>query len=66
LTIENARRDGVRVSERADGLQRAGSIQSATAGQQQEFTITNKQTAKSMRIPVWFELLLNSGLSAEA
>jgi hypothetical protein len=66
LTIENARRDGVRVSERADGSQRAGSIQSATAGQQQEFTITNKQTAKSMRIPVWFELLLNSGLSAEA
>jgi hypothetical protein len=31
LTIENAKRDGVRVSERADGSQRAGSIQSAAA-----------------------------------
>jgi hypothetical protein len=33
LTIENATRDGVRVSERADGSQRAGSIQRAAAGQ---------------------------------
>lgn len=32
LTIENAKRDGVLVSERADGSQRAGSIQSAAAG----------------------------------
>jgi hypothetical protein len=32
LTIENAKRDGVRVSERADGSQRAGSIQRPQPG----------------------------------
>ena len=66
LTIENAKRDGVRVSERADGSQRAGSIQWAAAGQHLEFTIAKKPMPKSMQIPVWFELLLNSIHSAEA
>jgi hypothetical protein len=65
LTIENAKRDGVRVSERADGSQRAGSIQRARAGQHLEFTIANKPAPKSTQIPLWFELLLNSRLSAE-
>src|ERR1700676_337384 len=36
LTIENAKRDGVRVSERAYGSQRAGSIQRAVAGEHLE------------------------------
>jgi hypothetical protein len=66
LTIENAKRDGVRVSERADGSQRAGSIQSAAAGQYQEFTIASKPSPRSTSVPLWFELLLNSVLSAEA
>jgi len=66
LTIENAKRDGVRVTERADGSQRAGSIQSAAAGQYQEFTTAKKPLPKSTKIPVWFELQLNSVLSAEA
>jgi hypothetical protein len=66
LTIENAKRDGVRVSERADGSQRAGSIQWAAAGQHLEFTITTKPLPKSTQVPLWFELLLNSALSAEA
>jgi hypothetical protein len=65
LTIENAKRDGVRVSERADGSQRAGSIQRAQAGQHLEFAIAKKPIPKSTQIPVWFELLLNSRLSAE-
>jgi hypothetical protein len=65
LTIENAKRDGVRVSERADGSQRAGSIQRAAAGQHLEFTIAKNQMPKSTQIPLWFELLLNSSLSAE-
>jgi hypothetical protein len=65
LTIENAKRDGVRVSERADGSQRAGSIQRAAAGQDLEFTVAKKQMFKSTQIPLWFELLLNSNLSAE-
>jgi hypothetical protein len=63
LTIENARRDGVRVSERADGSQRAGSIQWAAAGQHLEFTIAKKPVPKSTQVPLWFELLLNSVLS---
>jgi hypothetical protein len=66
LTIENAKRDGVRVSERADGSQRAGSIQWAAAGQDLEFVIAKKPLPKSTRVPLWFELLLNSVLSAEA
>jgi hypothetical protein len=66
LTIDNAKRDGVRVSERADGSQRAGSIQWAAAGQHLEFTIAEKPLPKSTQVPLWFELLLNSVLSAEA
>ncbi len=65
-TIENAKRDGVRVTERADGSQWAGSIQWAAAGQHQEFTISKKPPPKSTQIPVSFELLLNSIHSAEA
>ena len=56
LTIDNAKRDGVRVSERADGSQRAGSIQWAAAGQRLEFTIAKKPLPKSTQIPLWFEL----------
>jgi hypothetical protein len=65
LTTENAKRDGVRVSERADGSQRAGSIQRAAAGQHLEFTIAQKPMQKTAQIPLWFELLLNSIFSAE-
>src|ERR1700681_2013971 len=50
LTIENAKRDGVRVSERADGSQRAGSIQRAAAGQHPESTIAKKRMPKSTQI----------------
>jgi hypothetical protein len=64
-TIENAKRDGVRVSERAEGSQSAGSIQWADTGQQMDFLIQRKPT-KTTRVPVSFELLLNSILSAEA
>jgi hypothetical protein len=65
-TIDNAKRDGVRVSERADGSQRAGSIQWAAAGQHLEFSVTKKPLHKSTRVPLWFEVLLNSILSTEA
>jgi hypothetical protein len=66
LTIDNAKRDGVRVSERADGSQRAGSIQWAAGGQHMEFTIAKKALPKSTQVPLWFELLLNSVLSPES
>src|SRR6202051_4783650 len=65
-TIDNAKRDGVRVFERADGSQLAGSIQWAAAGQHLEFSIAMKPLPKSTQVPLWFELLLNSALSAEA
>jgi hypothetical protein len=54
LTIDNAKRDGVRVSERADGSQSAGSIQRAAAGQHLEFSIAKKPLPKSTQIPLWF------------
>jgi hypothetical protein len=66
LTIQNARRDGVRVTERADGSQRAGSIQWGSAGQYLEFRIAQEPLSKSTQVPLWFELLLNSILSAES
>jgi hypothetical protein len=65
LTVENAKRDGVRVSERADGSQRAGSIQWAAAGQHMEFSIAKKPLPESTQVSLWFELLLNSIHSAE-
>ena len=65
LTIENAKRDGVRVSERAEGSQRAGSIQRVAAGQHLKFTTAKRQVPKSTQIPLWFELLLNGSHSAE-
>ena len=66
LTIENAKRDGIRASDRADGSQRAGSIQWATGQQYLEVTISKKPILKTARVPLWFELVLNSKLSAEA
>src|ERR1700688_272596 len=55
LTIDNAKRDGVRVSERADGSQSAGSIQWASKGQYLEFKIAQKPLQRSAQIPLWFE-----------
>jgi hypothetical protein len=66
FTIDNAKRDGVRVSERADGSQRAGSIQWAAAGQHLEFSVAKQPLHKLTQVPLWFELILNSVLSAEA
>jgi hypothetical protein len=66
FTIDNAKRDGVRVAERANGSQRAGSIQWAAAGQHMEFTVSKKLLPKSAQVPVWYELVMNSTLSAEA
>jgi hypothetical protein len=65
LTIENAKREGVRVSERTDGSQRAGSIQPAAAGRYLEFVTAMKPMPKPTQIPLGFELLLNSRHSAE-
>src|SRR4030088_2575810 len=53
LTIENAKRDGVRISQRAGVSLRAVSIQWAVPGQHLEFTIAKKPMPKSTRIPLW-------------
>ena len=63
LTIDNAKRDGVRVSERADGSQSAGSIQWASKGQYLEFKIAQKPLQRSAQIPLWFELLFGAAHS---
>ena len=65
-TVENAKRDGVRVGQRAHGSQRAGSIQVAHTDDHMDFLITARPTAKYHRLRVFYELLLNSNLSAEA
>jgi hypothetical protein len=65
-TIQNAKRDGVRVSERAHGSQRAGSIQEAHPGNSLEVLTATRPTAKYQRVRLRYEILLNSNLSAEA
>jgi hypothetical protein len=65
-TIENAKRDGIRVSEHAAGSQRAGSIQHATGNTSLSFETKRKPRSEHIRVPLRYELLLNSKLSAEA
>jgi hypothetical protein len=65
-TIENAKRDGVRVSERAQGSQCAGSIQVAPAGHNLEVLAATRPSVMRHQVPLRYELLLNSNLSAEA
>ena len=65
-TIENAKRDGVNINERARGSQRAGSIQTAESGGYLDVTAVTKPQAVIRRVKRWYELLLNSNLSREA
>ncbi len=65
-TIENAKRDGVNVSERAHGSQRAGSIQAAGPGLYLEVTVATRPHTVVHRVQRQYELLLNSNLSRES
>lgn len=65
-TLENARRDGVRVSEQDFGANRAGQIATAAPGSTQEFPIRSSLDEISVRLAVRYELLLNSNHSREA
>jgi IrrE N-terminal-like domain len=65
-TVENSKRDGVNVSERADGSQRAGSIQVANPGGYLEVTIVTRSQSLVQQVPRRYELLLNSNLSRES
>jgi len=64
-TIENAKRDGVRVHQREFGSQHAGQIQPANT--RDVFRLPERPSFKDKRetVPVRFELLLNSHQSRE-
>jgi len=63
-TIENAKRDGVRITEAAHGSQRGGSIQCASG--HQFLDVVRRPYPQFERVPLWYELLLNSSLSVES
>lgn len=65
-TIENAKRDGVRVSLRNVGSQSAGQIGVAANNASLEFVVRLAPKLESVRVPMHYELLLNSGFSREA
>jgi hypothetical protein len=65
-TIQNGKRDGVNVSERTDGSQRAGSIQVAGPGGYLEVTIAARPQPIVQQVPRRYELILNNKLSREA
>ncbi|MGH9834056.1 MAG: ImmA/IrrE family metallo-endopeptidase [Blastocatellia bacterium] len=66
LTIENAKRDGVAVTEREAGSQSAGKIGWAEAGRFLNVLVKQKPAPEHLSAPLRFELLLNSRLSPEA
>jgi hypothetical protein len=65
-TVQNAKRDGISVSERAHGSQHAGSIQESEIGSYIEVLLATKPIVNSLRVPLRYEMLLNSNLTAEA
>jgi hypothetical protein len=65
-TIENAKRDGVNISERAHGSQRAGSIQTTGSGGYLDVTVVTRPQAVIQQVQRRYELLLNSNLPREA
>ncbi len=65
-TIENAKRDGVEISERAHGSQRAGSIETTRSGGYLDYKAVTKRQTVVRQVERRYELLLNSNLSREA
>ncbi len=66
LTCENAKRDGVNVIEKDAGSQSAGSIQNASAGRFLSVLKKKKPTEVYERVPLRYEMLVNTKLSSEA
>jgi hypothetical protein len=66
ITIENAKRDGVRITRRDAGSQNAGQIRNAEGESYVEMLIKQKPEPEYARFRVQYELLLNSRYSAEA
>jgi hypothetical protein len=65
-TIENAKRDGVNINERAQGSQRAGSIQTTGSGGYLDVTVVTTPQTATQRVKRRYELLLNGNLQREA
>jgi hypothetical protein len=65
-TIENAKRDGVRVSAQSAGSQRAGKIGTANSSASQEVVARLAPQRETLDVPVRYEMLLSSSLSREA
>jgi hypothetical protein len=70
LVFENAKRDGVRVTERQEGSQSAGSIgpvaEGARAFQKFQVGLDEQRKPVFVSIPVKYDLLLNANHSREA
>ena len=70
LVVDNAKRDGLRVTERKEGSQSAGSIcyapENLHASQQFQAGIDKNRNSVFMDIPVKYDLGINAGLSREA
>jgi hypothetical protein len=64
-TIENAKRDGVRVHHREFGSQYAGQIQTANTSDVFHLSEGPKSKEKHVTVPVRYELLLNSHQTSE-
>jgi len=65
LTIENAKRDGVRVVEQGAGSQWAGAIRPAVDPRPLDVTVRQRQGQKVQFVPARYEILLNSGFGRE-
>jgi hypothetical protein len=60
LTIENAVRDGIRISEALLGSQQAGSIKTVTTGHTQQFKKRRRPTVEYSTVKITYELLMNA------
>lgn len=65
-TMENAKRDGVNITEREAGSQSAGVISMAQSGKYLQFQTKSKPRPEHVSVPLRYGLLVNSKLSAEA
>jgi hypothetical protein len=65
-TIENAKRDGIRVLKHSAGSQSAGSISRVQAGAFQDVVTRRMPRREVTSVPVRYDLLLNAELSREA
>jgi hypothetical protein len=65
-TIENAKRDGIRITTRNAGSQSAGQIGIAKNKTLQEVVVRLVPKRETVNIPVRYELLLNANLSRES